>query len=148
MPSLIIMELGFRLSGEPKNLLSLFFRWKKLTGPSLHNEKVVEPKFNLTVSKDCAALLFHNNLTTYLPMLSSSFTGLHFVNTCLVAQPVKNPPAMQETQVPSLGQEYPLEKRMATHFSILAWRIPRTEEPGRLQSMGLQRVRHDWATNT
>ena len=142
------MELGFRLSGEPKSILSLFFRWKKLTGPSLHNEKVVESKFNLTVSKDCAVLLFHNNLTTYLPMLSSSFTGLYLVNTCLVAQPVKNPPAKQETQVQSLGQEYPLEKRMATHFSILAWRIPRTEEPGRLQSMGSQRVRHDWATNT
>ena len=95
------MELGFRLSGEPKSILSLFFRWKKLTGPSLHNEKVVESKFNLTVSKDCAVLLFHNNLTTYLPMLSSSFTGLYLVNTCLVAQPVKNPPAKQETQVQS-----------------------------------------------
>ena len=130
------MELGFRLSGEPKSILSLFFRWKKLTGPSLHNEKVVESKFNLTVSKDCAVLLFHNNLTTYLPMLSSSFTGLYLVNTCLVAQPVKNPPAKQETQVQSLGQEYPLEKRMATHFSILAWRIPRTEEPSGLPSMG------------
>ena len=48
---------------------------------------------------------------------------------------VKNPPAMQETQVQSMGQENPLEKRMATHSSILAWRIPWTEEPGRLQSM-------------
>ena len=53
---------------------------------------------------------------------------------------VKNLPAMQETQVQSLGQEDPLEKKMATHSSILAWRIPWTEEPGRLQSMGLQRV--------
>ena len=50
---------------------------------------------------------------------------------------------MQETQVQSLGQEDPLEKGMATHSSILAWRIPQTEEPGGLQSMGLQRVRHD-----
>ena len=54
---------------------------------------------------------------------------------------VKNPPAMQETQVQSLGQEDPLEEEMATHSSILAWRIPWTEEPGRLQSMGSQRVR-------
>ena len=56
---------------------------------------------------------------------------------------VKNPPAMEETQVQSLGQEDPLEKETATHFSILAWRIPWTEEPGRLQSMGSQRVGHD-----
>ena len=58
---------------------------------------------------------------------------------------VKNPPAMQETQgtqVQSLGQEDPLEKEMATHFSIPAWKIPWIEEPGRLQSMGSQRVRH------
>ena len=54
----------------------------------------------------------------------------------LVAQMVKNLPAMQETQVRSLGQEDPLEKGMATHFSILAWRISWTEEPGGLQSMG------------
>ena len=56
---------------------------------------------------------------------------------------VKNPPAMQEMQIPSLGQEDPPEKGMATHSSILAWRIPWTEEPGRLQSMGSQRVRQD-----
>ena len=60
----------------------------------------------------------------------------------LVSQVVKNLPAMQETQVQSLGQEDPLEGEMATHSSILAWEIPWTEEPGGLQSMGLQRVRH------
>jgi len=58
-----------------------------------------------------------------------------------MAQIVKNPPAMQEIWVGSLDSEDPLEKRMATHSSILAWRIPGTEEPGGLQSMGLQRVR-------
>ena len=58
----------------------------------------------------------------------------------------KNLPAMQETQIQSLGWEDPLEKEMAIHFSILAWRIPWTEEPGRLQSMGSQRVRQNWAT--
>ena len=56
---------------------------------------------------------------------------------------VKDPPAMQETQVPSLGREDPLEKRMTTHSSILAWSIPRTEEPGGLQPIGSQRVRPD-----
>ena len=53
----------------------------------------------------------------------------------------------QETQVQSLGQEDPLGKELATHSSILAWKIPRTEEPGRLQFMGLQRVKHDRAIN-
>ena len=61
----------------------------------------------------------------------------------LVAQKVKCLPAMQETWVLSLGWEDPLEKEMATHSSILAWKIPCTEESGRLQSMGSQRVRHD-----
>ena len=56
---------------------------------------------------------------------------------------VNNPPAMQETWVRSLNWEGPLEKEMATHFSILAWRNPRTEESGSLQSMGSQRVGHD-----
>ena len=56
-----------------------------------------------------------------------------------MAQVVKNLPSMQETQVPTLGQEDPLEKGMATHSSILAWRIPGTEEPGGLQSMGLHK---------
>ena len=56
----------------------------------------------------------------------------------LIAQSVKNLPAMQETWVNFLGREDPLEKEMATHSSILAWRIPWTEEPGGLQSMGLQ----------
>ena len=61
----------------------------------------------------------------------------------LVAQSVKNLPEVQETQVQSLGQKNPLEKEIENHFSILAWKIPWTEEPGELQSMGLQRVRHD-----
>ena len=64
----------------------------------------------------------------------------------LVAQTVKNLPAVQETQVP--GSERSLEKEMATHSSIFAWRIPWTEEPGGLQFIGSQRVRQDWVTNT
>ena len=66
----------------------------------------------------------------------------------LLAQTVKNLPAVQERAGWSLGQEDTLEKGMVIHSSILAWRIPWTEEPGRLQSMGSLRVRHDWATNT
>ena len=61
----------------------------------------------------------------------------------LVAQTVKRLPTMRETQVRSLGQEDPLEKEIATHSSTLAWKIPWMEEPGRLQSMGSQRVRQD-----
>ena len=61
----------------------------------------------------------------------------------LVAQMVKRLPAMQETRVQFLGWEDPLEKEMATHSSTLAWKIPWTEEPDRLQSMGSQRVGHD-----
>ena len=63
--------------------------------------------------------------------------------TSLVCQMVRNLPAMQETQVRALSWEDPLEKKMATHSSSLAWEIPWTEEPGRLQSIGLQRVEHD-----
>ena len=60
-----------------------------------------------------------------------------------MTQMAKNLSSVQETWVPSLGREDPLEKEMAAHSSILAWRIPWTEEPSRLQSMGSQRVRHD-----
>ena len=66
----------------------------------------------------------------------------------LVAQMVKHLPAMREAWVWSLGLEDPLEKELSTHSSIFAWKIPWTEEPGRLQSMALQRVEHDWVTNT
>ena len=68
--------------------------------------------------------------------------------TFLVAQLVKKLPVMQKTRVQSLGREDLLEKRMAAHSSILAWEIPWTEETGGLQSMGLQRVGHNLATNT
>ena len=64
-----------------------------------------------------------------------------------MAQMVKNLLAMWKTWVQSLGQEDPLEKEMATHSSTLAWKIPWMEKPGRLQSMGLQRVGHDLATS-
>ena len=75
-----------------------------------------------------------------------SIRGLPY-RASLVAQKVKRLPAMQETQVRFLGQEDPLEKAMAIHSSTLAWKIPRTEEPDRLQPTGSQRVGHDSATS-
>ena len=82
--------------------------------------------------------------------MTSGFSWQNSISLCpasfwasLVAQLVKNPPAMQETRVQFLGQEDPLEKEMAIHSSTLAWKIPWMEEPGRLQSLGLQTVRHD-----
>ena len=70
------------------------------------------------------------------------------IGVFFVAQTIKNMPVMQKIWVRSVGQEDHLEKGMTVHSSILAWRIPRTEEPGRLQSVGLQTVGHDWVTNT
>ena len=72
---------------------------------------------------------------------------MYFMGAFLVAQTVKHLPTMQETQVRSLGREDPLEKEMTTHSSILAWKTPWTEKPGRQQSMGSQRVEHDSATS-
>ena len=73
----------------------------------------------------------------------TSFNLFASFKASLVAQRVKNLSAMQKTQVQSLGQEDPWEKKMATHPRTPAWKIPWTEELGRLQSMGSQRVRHD-----
>ena len=77
---------------------------------------------------------------------SMNLLCLFSIWTSLVAQMVKNLPAVRETQVQSLGQEDPLEEGMATHSSVLAWRIPRTEEASSLQSMGWKRAGHNWAT--
>ena len=78
-------------------------------------------------------------------MVRKGFLFSLTVNTLVVQV---EPPAMQETQVQSLDREDALEKGMTTHSSILAWNIPRIQEPGGLQSMGLQRVGHDGATDT
>ena len=72
-----------------------------------------------------------------------AFIILTILNNFLVAQVIKNLPAMQETRIQSLGREDPPEEKMATHFSILAWEILWTEEPGRLQFLPSRRVRHD-----
>ena len=78
----------------------------------------------------------------------SNYVSVGMWGASLVAQMVKRLPTMWETWVRSLGWQDLLEKEMVTHSSILAWRIPWTEEPGRQQPMGSQRVRHDWVTNT
>ena len=83
----------------------------------------------------------------YLLMVLAAVIFYHSLcNTSMIAQMVKNLPAMWATWVQSLGREDPLGKGNATHPSILAWKTPWTEEPGRLESMGLQRLRYDWAT--
>ena len=84
------------------------------------------------------------NYTTVILALKMLLVTLMFIITLiLMAQRLKRLPPMRETRVRSLGREDPLEKEMATHSSILAWRIPWTEEPGGLQSTGSQRVGHD-----
>ena len=96
---------------------------------------------DLRSSVSCTVTLGRNSVSIPLCVLE-------LLRTSPVAQLVKNLPAVQETWVQSLGWEGPLEKEMATHSSILAWRIPWTEEPGGLQSTGSQRVRYSWTTST
>ena len=86
-----------------------------------------------------------NHLILSCPLFLENL--IPFCQASLVAQMVKNLHAIQETRIWSLGQEDPLEKEMETHSSTFAWRIPWTEEPGRLKSLGSERVGHDWATN-
>ena len=87
------------------------------------------------------------HLQRYWVSLAGSNLGGPCLSSSWVAQMVKCPLTMWKTQVQSLGREDPLEKEMATHSSTLAWKIPWMEEPDRLQSMALQRVRHDWVTS-
>ena len=104
-------------------------------------------RFHCSVFAHISAAFFiafpHSEAATYLLRLGPPRLGVF-----LMAEMVRNLPAMQQTWVWSLGWEDPLEKGMAPDSSILAWRIPWTEEPGRLQSMGSQRVRYDWMTNS
>ena len=99
-------------------------------------------------------ILFASILPRIFASMLISVTELQFsffvwyICAIMVAQMVKNLPAMWETRVQPLGWQDPLEKRIATQSSLLAWRNPWTEKPCGLQSMGLQRVGHDWVTNT
>ena len=85
--------------------------------------------------------LINNTMLILAVQQSDSLTRIHI--SILVAQMVRNLPEIWETQISSLGQEDSLEEEMATHSSILAWRIPWIEEPGGLQSVGSHRIRHD-----
>ena len=106
-----------------------------------HNLKLITSCYRCGICKDRNSTFKEGN------WLCGSSDPVMPIWTSLVAQVVKNLPAMQETQVRSLGWEDPLEKGIAIHSSILAWRIPWTEEPGKVQSMESQRFRHDCATN-
>ena len=99
------------------------------------------------VGHDLSTKQQQNQLTLH-PWIPGTWKALrrarrHLIWASLVAQAVNNPSAIWETWVRSLGWEGSLEKEVATYSSILAWRIPWTVEPGRLQSMGLQRIRHN-----
>ena len=112
----------------------------------LHN---LSPSLKLSSSLTDCLLIWTLSFSSFSSASSSPFLCMCLqIRASLVGQTVKNPLAMQETWVPSLGGEDPLEEGVATHSSVLAWRIPWTEEPGGLQSTGLQRVRQDWATST
>jgi len=113
--------------------------------------------FLMTIINDVA--FFYENISIFLLSINYMFNkylkgclfrfllSTFLQSTSLVAQTVKRLPTMWETRVQSLGREDLLEKEMATHSSILAWKIPWMVEPGRLQSMGSQRVGYDWATS-
>ena len=104
-------------------------------------------KTNLNMWKFMVYVLLKPGLENFKHFFTSVWDEcIWAVVASLVAQKLKHLPVMRETWVRSLGQEDTLEKEMATHSSILAWRIPWTEEPGGLQSTGSQKVRQDWAT--
>ena len=123
------------------------FLWTTQPLPCQHQDVGWEPHAHLPIS---------DNLTSTPRIRQDVDVGYFFLvlgwllglSASLVAQMVKRLPTMQETRVRSLGWEDPLEKEMATHSSIHAWKIPWTEEPGGLQSIGSQRVRHDCATSS
>jgi len=107
---------------------------------SAHTLRCMGPGPRSTSNKRCIFILWKKHICPHMQ-------NWNRVMTSLVAQTVKRVSTIWETRVQSLGQEDPLEKEMAIHSSTIAWKIPWTEEPGRLQSMGSQRVGHDWATS-
>ena len=140
-PTLQANSLPSEPPGKPKNtgvgslsLLSGTFSTQELNQGLLHCRKILYQ-------------LSYQGNPNYIYILPRWWIYM-YVWASLVAQLIKSLPAMQETWVWSLSWEDPLEKGMATHFSILAWRIPWTEKPGGLQSMGSKRVGHDWTANT
>ena len=100
-----------------------------------------------TYNKLCFKLFSISDYSLIIHRYVIGFPVSYLYWTSLVVQTIKCLPAMQKTWVRSLGLEDPLEKEMAIHSSILVWKIPWMEKPGGLQSVGSQRVRHDWATS-
>ena len=131
---------GWRLKAFREMARRPPWRWVKLvnTGAS---QRTKELPYSWWCSCGCHHGLCHWRRTAPGPLLSRGF--LTQLGASLVTQTVKNPPSMQEAQVQFLGREDPVEKGMATHSSTLTWEISGTEEPGRLQSRGSQRVRHN-----
>ena len=164
MPSNLLIlcyPLPLLLSNFPSirvfsNELALCIRWPKYWSFSFSispsSEYMVLISFRvgwldlLAVQGTLKSLLQHHSSKASILQCSAFFMVQLSHQASLVAQMVKHLPAMWETQVWSLGWEDPLEKEMAIHSSTLAWKIPWMEEPGRLQPMWSQRVRHDWLT--
>ena len=137
-------------SGHP--LLKLIFNWSIVDLQYHVSFRCTAQSFSYIYIHTLCQYLFPCSLTYYkvLSIILHVTVGPCWLSVLyiVVAQLVKNLPVMQETRVWSLGREDPLEKEMATHSSTLAWRIPWTEEPDRIQSMGSQRVRYDGVTFT
>ena len=127
-----MFHLGFILFGT----LWVSWTWVAISFPILG-------KFSIIISSGIFSWSFLLSSSSETPMILMLGSLILSQRSFLVAQRLKSLPGIQETRVQSLGWEDSLEKEMATHSSTLAWRIPWREEPGRLQSMGSQRVGHD-----
>ena len=139
------------MSRMQRTYLYVFFsypEWRRRTTTERTRWLCQQLSFPLIFTVSCSEILFCS-LQGYTKgkTVNSNIIRLRYLRTSLVAQMVKHLPTMRETWVWSLGQEDPLENKMATHSSILAWKIPWTEEPGRLPFTGSQRVEHDWVTS-
>ena len=123
------------------NMLKTIVKW-----PSFGTELQVDSKTSFKSNISMMECVINIDFFTSIYQLICCLTNTLEFRTSLVAQTVKHLCTMQETEVQSLGQEDLLEKKMETHSSILVWETARTEEPGRIQSIGLQRVGYDLAT--
>ena len=136
---MLFFFLCFRFKLQPKTFLQFPF-WFLNLGNKIYLHNFFKLILEIFFFYFSGGKLLYFNVYFKMPLVITW--------TSLVAQSVKNMPAVHETPVRSLGWEDSLEKEMATHSSILAWKISWTEEPGGLPSMGSQRVGHYWATNT
>ena len=139
---------------EPDALILVFWMLSFKPAFSLSSFTFIKRLFSSLLSAIMVVSSVYLRLLMFLPAIliptcfSSSQVFCMIYSASLVAQSVKNLPAVQKTGVRSLSWEDPLKKEMETHSSIFAWKISWTEELGELQSMGSQRVGHDWVTNT